>query len=82
MGVTRLLLLGLFYTIQMQIYVLFCTRLYFKDLTYRGLFEEVGLLLTAKKMDHIMYDVHHRVLSRFFDQVGHETTCASKTWIL
>ena len=27
MGVTRLLLLGLFYTIQMQIYVLFCTRL-------------------------------------------------------
>ena len=28
MGVTRLLLLGLFYTIQMQIYVLFCTRLY------------------------------------------------------
>ena len=28
MGVTRLLLLGLFYTIQMQFYVLFCTRLY------------------------------------------------------
>jgi hypothetical protein len=28
MVVTRLLLLGLFYTIQMQIYVLFCTRLY------------------------------------------------------
>ena len=28
MKVTRLLLLGLFYTIQMQIYVLFCTRLY------------------------------------------------------
>ena len=28
MGVTRLLLLGLFYTIQMQIYVQFCTRLY------------------------------------------------------
>ena len=28
MGVTRLLLLGLFYTIQMQIYVLFCTWLY------------------------------------------------------
>ena len=27
MGVTRLLLLGLFYTIQMQFYVLFCTRL-------------------------------------------------------
>ena len=27
MGLTRLLLLGLFYTIQMQIYVLFCTRL-------------------------------------------------------
>ena len=30
MGVTHLLLLGLFYTIQMQIYVLFCTRLYLK----------------------------------------------------
>ena len=28
MGVTSLLFLGLFYTIQMQIYVLFCTRLY------------------------------------------------------
>ena len=28
MGVTRLLLLGPFYTIQMQFYVLFCTRLY------------------------------------------------------
>ena len=24
-----------------------------------------------------MYDVHHRVLSRFFDQVGHETMYAS-----
>ena len=28
MGVTRLLLLGPFYTIKMQFYVLFCTRLY------------------------------------------------------
>ena len=28
MGVTRLLLLGPFYTIQMQFYILFCTRLY------------------------------------------------------
>ena len=30
MEVTRLLLLGLFYTKHMQIYVLFCTRLYMK----------------------------------------------------
>ena len=28
MGVTRLLFLGQFYTIQMQFYVLLCTRLY------------------------------------------------------
>ena len=34
MGVTRLLLLWLFYTIQMQIYVLFCTRLYLFNFDY------------------------------------------------
>jgi hypothetical protein len=43
---TRLLLLGLFYTIQMQIYVLFCTRL------YQGVFEQKihppGLLIFQK----------------------------------
>ena len=38
MGVTRLLLLRLFYTIQRQIYVHFCTRLYHHKLCSKLLF--------------------------------------------
>ena len=36
MGVTRLLLLGPFYTMQMQFYVLFCTQLYNRKVKLAG----------------------------------------------
>merc|ERR1712051_129716 len=46
MGVTLLLLLGLFYTIKMQIYVLFCTRLYMVKI---DVFSEGNLWLSESK---------------------------------
>ena len=54
MGVTRLLLLGLLYTIQMQIYVLFCTRLYLRLHINSTLTQDMYLLTHAYVLTYVL----------------------------
>ena len=51
MGVTRLLLLGPFYTIQIQLVVLFCTGLYINDSAcWHGFSSDSVVLLSTQRM--------------------------------